>query len=175
VEALERLVVHVEEALRFAGMQDDPHLRLGLLLLDSAAEVLLHRECQSRLQWAERDRQLVRQADELKAQTGKEMEWVAELREKIVPPSYRRKIDRDFGVKCDYLAGLGLLAAPHARVLKKLHRYRNEAYHRDQLRQAHWRAPSRSTPTSFASSCKNSLCTEPAGSSTCGHARQPGS
>lgn len=29
---------------------------------------------------------------------------------------------------------LGQLAGPHARVLKKLHKYRNEAYHRDQLR-----------------------------------------
>ena len=27
-----------------------------------------------------------------------------------------------------------MLAGPHARVLKKLHKYRNEAYHRDQLR-----------------------------------------
>ena len=46
METLERLVVHVEEAVRNATMNDDPHLRLGLLLLDSAAELLLHRECQ---------------------------------------------------------------------------------------------------------------------------------
>jgi hypothetical protein len=134
VETLERLVVHVEEAVRLASMDDDPHLRLGLLLLDSAAELLLQRECQSRLEWAERDRQLVHAADELQAATGKEMEWVAELRERIVPSAQRKKIDRDFGAKCDYLTGLGMLAGPHTRVLKKLHKYRNEAYHRDQLR-----------------------------------------
>ena len=85
METLERLVVHVEEAVRLASMNDDPHLRLGLLLLDSAAELLLHRECQSRLQWAEREEQLVRRADELQAATGKEMEWAAELRERMVP------------------------------------------------------------------------------------------
>lgn len=134
METLERLVVHVEEAIRLASMNDDPHLRLGLLLLDSAAELLLHRECRSRLKWAERDQQLVRRADELQAATGKEMEWAAELRERIVPSAQRRKIDRDFGAKCDYLAGLGVLPGPRARVLKKLHKYRNEAYHRDQLR-----------------------------------------
>jgi hypothetical protein len=46
METLERLVVHVEEAIRHAAMNDDPRLRLrlGLLLLDSAAELLLHRE-----------------------------------------------------------------------------------------------------------------------------------
>ena len=30
-----------------------------------------------------------------------------------------------------------VLAEPHARVLKKLHKYRNEAYHRDHLRRRH--------------------------------------
>jgi hypothetical protein len=134
METLERLVVHVEEAIRHATMNDDPHLRLGLLLLDSAAELLLHRECQSRLRWADLDAQLLRRAEELKAATGREPEWVAELRERALTPARRKKIDRDFGVKCDYLEGLGTLAGPHARVLKKLHKYRNEAYHRDQLR-----------------------------------------
>jgi hypothetical protein len=76
----------------------------------------------------------VRQAEELQAATGREMEWLAEMRGRIVPPGQCKKIDRDFGAKCDYLLGLGALAEPHARVLKKLHKYRNEAYHRDQLR-----------------------------------------
>jgi hypothetical protein len=134
METLERLVVHVEEAVHNATMNDDPHLRLGLLLLDSAAELLLHRECQSRLQWAERDEKLLYQAEELTAATGKELQWVAELRENVLTHAQRKKIDRDFGTKCDYLTGLGMLAVPHARVLKKLHKYRNEAYHRDQLR-----------------------------------------
>jgi hypothetical protein len=134
VDSLERLVVHVEEAVRLATMNDDPHLRLGLMLLDSAAELLLHRECQSRLYWAERDRQLIRMAEQTQAATGREPEWLAELREKAVSHTQRKKIDRDFGAKCDYLSGLGVLAGPHARVLTKLHKYRNEAYYRDQLR-----------------------------------------
>jgi hypothetical protein len=134
VESLERLVVHVEEAVRLGTMSDDPHLRLGLILLDSAAELLLHRECHSRLQGAEHDRHLVRLAEDLQQATGKELEWVAELRERAVPAARCRQIDRDFGAKCDYLLGLGVLAEPHARVLKKLHKYRNEAYHRDRLR-----------------------------------------
>ena len=129
------MVVHVEEAVRLGTMSDDPHLRLGLILLDSAAELLLHRECHSRLHWAEQDeRQSVRLAEEMHQATGKEPEWLAELREKAVPAARCRQIDRDFGAKCDYLLGLGVLAEPHARVLKKLHKYRNEAYHRDRFR-----------------------------------------
>lgn len=134
MESLERLVVHVEEAVRLGTMNDDPHLRLGLILLDSAAELLLHRECDSRLQWAEQDRHLVRMAEDLQQKTDKEPDWLAELRERAVSAARCRQIDRGFGAKCDYLLGLGVLAEPHTRVLKKLHKYRNEAYHRDRLR-----------------------------------------
>ena len=38
VDSLERLVVHVEEAVRLGCTNDDPYLRLGLMMLDSAAE-----------------------------------------------------------------------------------------------------------------------------------------
>ena len=38
--------------MRFGTMNDDPHLRLGLMVLDGAAELLLHRECDARLRWA---------------------------------------------------------------------------------------------------------------------------
>lgn len=65
---------------------------------------------------------------------GKELSSAAGLREKAVPVAQCRRIDRDFGAKCGYLVGRGVLAEPRARVLKKLHKYRNEAYHRDRLR-----------------------------------------
>lgn len=48
MERLARLVVHVEEALRLARYEDEPHLRLALMLLDSAAELILHRSVQLR-------------------------------------------------------------------------------------------------------------------------------
>lgn len=134
MEILEILVVHVEEAVRLGTMDDGPHLRLGLIMLDSAAELLLHRECDSRLKWAGEYRRLVRDAERWRERMGRETGTLAELREKAVPAAQYRRIDRDFGAKCDYLLGLGVLAEPHARVLKKLHKYRNEAYHRDHLR-----------------------------------------
>ncbi|TCJ32984.1 hypothetical protein E0504_40210 [Parafrankia sp. BMG5.11] len=39
---MERLVVHVDEAMRLGPMGDEAHLRLALLMLDSAAELILH-------------------------------------------------------------------------------------------------------------------------------------
>lgn len=42
MQRLERLVVHVEEAMRLGSMSDEAHLRLALLMLDSASELILH-------------------------------------------------------------------------------------------------------------------------------------
>jgi hypothetical protein len=52
---------------------------------------------------------------------GKELTSAAGLQEKAVPDAQCKRIDRDFSAKCDYLVGLGVLAEPRARVLKKLH------------------------------------------------------
>src|SRR4051794_35335838 len=49
MERLERLVIHVEEALRLARYEDEAHLRLALMLLDSAAELILHRAVQTKV------------------------------------------------------------------------------------------------------------------------------
>ena len=134
METLERLVVHVEEAVRHATMNDDPHLRLGLLLLDSAAELLLHRECQSTPPLGRERRATAAPGGGAGGGDGQRAGMGRGAVGEGPTPAQCKKIDRDFGVKCDYLESLGMLAGPHARVLKKLHKYRNEAYHRDQLR-----------------------------------------
>ena len=134
MDSLERLVVHVEGAVRFGTMNDDPHLRLGLMLLDGAAELLLHRECQAQLQWAEQARHGRRMAERVMAETGIGPTWNPEPEERALSSTQRKDIDRIFGAKCDYLVDLGGLTEPLARVLKKLHKYRNKAYHRDQIR-----------------------------------------
>ena len=59
-----------------------------------------------------------------------------ELQGKVVSNTRLKKIERDFNAKCDYLGQRGLLAGPQVRILKKLHKYRNETYHRDVLRPA---------------------------------------
>jgi hypothetical protein len=131
MKRLERLVIHVEEAVRLGSLTDEAHLRLGLVLLDSAAELLMHRETDRML---ETDHRLLRVAEACHEWTGRGENDLNELRARIVSGTRRKKIEREFGAKCDYLMDRGLLAGPQVRVLKKLHDYRNETYHRDKVR-----------------------------------------
>jgi hypothetical protein len=137
VESLERLVVHVEEAVRLATMADESHLRLGLMLLDSAAELMMYRECERRLQMDAISPHTLHEIEQYCQATGDGAEALPRLRQMAAAQaSQRKRVSRDFSAKCDYLLELGLLPGPHARVLKKLHRYRNETYHRDHVRRA---------------------------------------
>jgi hypothetical protein len=43
MERIERVVVPITEAINYLQQGDDAHLRLALLLLDSTAELLMHR------------------------------------------------------------------------------------------------------------------------------------
>jgi len=138
MESLERLVVHVEEAVRLGIMPDESHQRLGLMLLDSAAELMMHRECTWHLQMDAISPHTLRETEEYCLATGDGLEDALPLlrQQAAAQAAQRKKVNRDFSAKCDYLLELGLLPGPHARVLKKLHKYRNETYHRDRVRRA---------------------------------------
>jgi hypothetical protein len=138
VDRLERLTVHVEEAIRLGTASDNAHLRLGLMLLDSAAELLMHRQCRSAISSSEMWSALLRSSEEIYARTGsaEDRGRVEDARAKTISNTRRKRIDREFDAKCDFLREKGLLAASQVRVLKKLHQYRNETYHRDKLRPA---------------------------------------
>jgi hypothetical protein len=57
-----------------------------------------------------------------------------DLDEHRISPKRRDKIEREFSAKTRYLEHRGLLPPEYFRVMRKLHQYRNEAYHRDGLR-----------------------------------------
>ena len=67
---------------------------------------------------------------------GSGQDRVDDLRAKVISKTRRKKIDREFDAKCDFLVEQDLLPEPQARALKKLHKYRNDTYHRDELRPA---------------------------------------
>lgn len=137
MQRLERLVVHVREALRLARGGDDAHLRLALILLDSAAELMMHRECETVLsrEWQRGHLLALRRQEERfgplnEALTAERKRLVKE----VTSEKRRERIAREFGAKADFLVDADLLPLAEARVLRKLHEYRNEAYHRDELR-----------------------------------------
>ena len=138
MERLERLVIHVEEAHRLARYEDEAHLRLALMLLDSAAELILHRAVQGKvdMQYFESrlletfncaEQQGMALSDDIKRSQ-------AELRSTVLSRSRLRTLDRNFDAKAEYLATLDDLPVANVRVLRKVHAYRNEAHHRDKVR-----------------------------------------
>ncbi len=134
MDSIERLVVHVEHALELAEAGDTHRLRLALLLLDSAAELVLHRETKFWLTHAEIDRNLVENHE--RYIPDRESQYIDEAKERLVSRSEARRIDREFGKKAAYLVKIGVVEAGLADALGRLHHYRNEAYHQDRVRHA---------------------------------------
>ena len=139
VKRIERLVVHVEEAMRLSKRPEEPYQRLALLLFDSAAELILYRETDYRLHWEELlvDRQL----ESLKAHEQRIgtlppdlATRKSELEQRATPQKRRERIASDFLPKVAFLEEKGMIPGATLRVLRKLHQYRNGAYHRDEIR-----------------------------------------
>lgn len=129
-------MVHVEEAIRFGMAKDEPHLRLGLMMIDSAAELMMYRETDYLLRWGAEYEKWLKRAEEALARGFGDQKYIDELRGKVFSKTQRNKIEKDFNAKCDLLVRENIIDVAQARVLKKLHEYRNETYHRDELRPA---------------------------------------
>jgi hypothetical protein len=138
---LERLVVHLDEAVRLALIDNEAHLRLSLILFDSAFELMMHREITP---WVPLFRNLYEAVveNEAAARTAgielpsEEITKRNELRAKGLSKSQAGRIERDFAAKIDRLVAEDKLTERDGRVAKRLHDYRNETYHRDHVRTA---------------------------------------
>lgn len=135
MQRTERVVVQLLEARRFADEGDLPYARLALLLLDNLAEVLLYREVEYKLRYSQMFRNMAATYDRHPEPLPSHVEQHRrELLGMSVSKGRERKLRRYFDEKADYLVEEGEIDKPHARALKKLHAYRNEAYHRDAIR-----------------------------------------
>ena len=127
--------MHVEEALRLAAFPDVPRQRLALLLLDSAAELILHRDTEFRLAWDLRHQRTMERHVDVRSGGVPDPGDVEALTKRPYLSKRRvQRIEKEFDAKALYLAECGALPEPLTRVLRKLHQYRNEAYHRDTVR-----------------------------------------
>jgi hypothetical protein len=133
LEQLELVVVQLDECRRLLDKGGTAYLRLALILIDNAVEVIMFRRFQNALAFNHVRGELLKSYDE-SGHEGPEPELVAEARETYVPKTKRRDIERSFGEKVDFLVQRGLISASIGAGLHKLHNYRNEAYHRDKLR-----------------------------------------
>lgn len=136
-ERREIMAVQLDEAKAFLARGTVSHARLAFILLDNAAEVIMRRNVEVRLmlnpvmeRLLERWKEILKQhPDNAEAQRQHD-----ETARKVVPRSMRKKLAHLFDAKVDFIQRQGDLQETEARVLKKLHWYRNELYHRDHIR-----------------------------------------
>lgn len=134
MERLYRTVVQLEEARRLVRRDDVAHLRLALILLDNAVEVMMHRSIEGKLQYADMYARMLKNfpTGPLDAK-GEELR--REISSHIVPTSRQKQIRRFFGEKIVFLSDdHDCIPHPSARALRHLHDYRNETQHQDEVR-----------------------------------------
>jgi len=136
MEQLVPIVDQIEEAKAFIRLGDLSHLRLALLLLDNASEILMYRAVTQELIWHDTKSRIFSQAQDI--MSGQELdEFKKSLGYEPLSSKARRSLLQKYNAKIDFLSALkeeNQLPIPVGQVLKATHRYRNEAYHRDRIR-----------------------------------------
>lgn len=126
------LAVEIAEIRRCAGVGDQAHDRLALLLTDHLVEVIVGRKVNARLGWQPAD-SVVEEMREIR-DSGAELGagW-DKLIDEHVGPEQRWELDKHLHEKTRYLVKHGWLTSQERDVLERMHEYRNAAYHRDTL------------------------------------------
>jgi hypothetical protein len=135
VDYLDRLGVQLAEARRLAKHGSVSRSRLALLLLDNAAETLLRSSAEVYLTWAKFHSDLFRQVEHAAADDAEGQALIQQLRPLVVSRTQQRNIDRNFNSLVEFVFEQDdwSLGTEFADCVKILHRFRNDAYHRDQV------------------------------------------
>ena len=133
MDRLYRTVVQIEEAKRLIEQGDVAHLRLALILLDNAVEVMMLRVIEGKMMYSD---MYARMLENFPANPSdpKAEEIRQELATHVVPLKRQKEIRRVFGEKVKFLSENNKIPLPSARTLNHLHNYRNETQHQDQVR-----------------------------------------
>jgi hypothetical protein len=136
LERLVPIVDQLEEAKAFILRADLSRLRLALLLLDNASEVLMYRAVTEELTWHDYKSRIFSRARDV--MSAEELEaFRTEMGYSPLSSKERKTLLQNYNAKVDFLSALkkeGQIPVPLGGVLKAFHRYRNEAYHRDRVR-----------------------------------------
>lgn len=124
--------VEIAEIRRCAGVGDQAHDRLALLLVDHLVEVIVGREVNTRLAVQPAD-SVVEELQEIRDGGRERDPDLNKLIDEHVGPEQRRRLDQHLHEKTKYLVKLGVLTFEEREVLSRMHEYRNAAYHQDTL------------------------------------------
>ena len=120
MDRLYRTVVQLEEAKKQIEQGDVAHLRLALILLDNAVEVMMHRVIEHELEYSNMyARMLERFPSGPLDSKGEELR--REMLTHVVPPKRQKEIGRVFGEKIKFLSeDHAKIPLPCARALRNL-------------------------------------------------------
>ncbi|MBI2748350.1 MAG: hypothetical protein HYX43_03135 [Burkholderiales bacterium] len=139
MQPLVNIVEQLSEAAAFIRRGGIAHERLALLLLDNAAEVLLQQTARSEISRDNRREQTFKQVlDTLPADAADE--YVRKHGANLLSPELKNAAMRHFGSLVDVMVQTRHLDRLTGEVIKALHRYRNDAYHRATIREETLRA-----------------------------------
>ncbi len=114
---------------------DTSNLRMALILLDNAAEILMYRKVRDEFCVNETYKKIVEHAKSTLPPSISSNFLADNTIPEILKEKEKRNILRYFDEKVSFLCKTcSLIPAPVAAVLSSLHRYRNETYHRDIIR-----------------------------------------
>lgn len=145
MKRLAELLFQIDEACRYITDGRQAPLRLALMLLDNAIELQMDWAIEAELRdhdFREKLRVLALQLldsprlpDPQCPIDPTDLQWLIDWQP--LSQKQKQRIDRDFNEKVEFLARLPDKVAPAVQgPLKYLHRYRNEAYHRGEVRPA---------------------------------------
>jgi hypothetical protein len=134
MEKLQFVLFQLDESKRHILAGSVPALRVALLLLDNAVEVLLDRWIADDLDSDEMSEVIQRRAR--KAGIPEDHPHFVDLyQQRFLTASEKKRVARLFDEKLRYVTGLkGLLTPSMSAVLSHLHRYRNDAHHSGRVR-----------------------------------------
>lgn len=139
MEKIELIVSQIEEAKNFIFVDKVSYYRMALLLLDNVSEILMNRVIQEEYSRDDIYEKLLANIKDLPKEQIEEAKKSKELKSlfsyKPVSKKQRDRINKYYDEKIKFLSiERSYLKPTVANVLSYLHRYRNEAYHREFIR-----------------------------------------
>ena len=134
MERIRAIIEQLEESKRLILIGNIPHFRMAFVLLDNAVEILMQRRLEDLPEHNKMLRKLISKAQET-FPLEEYKKWQAEFKISVMDVKQEGAIFRFFDEKTKFLSeDKKYIKKDVVAVLRSLHRYRNELYHREIIR-----------------------------------------
>lgn len=133
MKKIQIIIEQLEVSKKLIKKNTEGGLRMSLLLLDNAIEILMYRRIMDEFRHSDFYKQLSERIDEV-PESSNTKKLREEFNKNIIPNKEMKQIENYFPEKAKFLSDKKIIESEVAGVLVAIHRYRNEAYHNDKLR-----------------------------------------